>query len=115
MGTITRVDLSFDGGNNYVNAHIKGEVLPKCWTRWSFMHTYKKGEVLLLTSRAMDDAGFIQPTVDQEVFGNGVSKENFGKDKTKGMGVESVYHRNAVETWEVTANGEVKHVQIRTV
>ena len=115
MGTITRVDLSFDGGNNYVNAHIKGEVLPKCWTRWSYMHTYKKGETLLLTSRAMDDAGFIQPTVDQEVFGNGVAKANYGKDKTKGMGVESVYHRNAVETWEVTPNGEVNHVQIRTV
>ena len=115
MGTITRVDLSFDGGNNYVNAHIKGEVLPKCWTRWSYMHKYKKGEVLLLTSRAMDDAGFIQPTVDQEVFGNNVKKEDYGKDKNKGMGVESVYHRNAVETWEVQPNGEVKHVQIRTI
>jgi hypothetical protein len=31
----------------------------------------------------MDDAGFIQPTVDQEVFGNGVSKENFGRIKQK--------------------------------
>jgi sulfane dehydrogenase subunit SoxC len=115
MGTITRVDLSFDGGNNYVEANIKGLVLPKCWTRWSYMHQYKKGQRLLLTSRAMDDAGFVQPTVDQEVFGYGVKKEDFGKDKTKGMGVESVYHRNAIETWEVTANGEVNHVQIRTI
>jgi len=100
MGTITRVDLSFDGGNNYVEANLKGLILPKCWTRWSYMHTYKKGEKLLLTSRAVDDAGFIQPTVDEEV---------------SVMGVESVYHRNAVETWEVTPNGEVNHVQIRTV
>jgi len=30
------------------------------------------------------------------------------------MGVESVYHRNGVETWEVTAKGEVNHVQIRS-
>jgi sulfane dehydrogenase subunit SoxC len=115
MGTIKRVDLSFDGGNNYVEAEIKGLVLPKCWTRWSYMHQYKKGQRLLLTSRAMDDAGFVQPTVDQEVFGYGVKKADFGKDKTKGMGVESVYHRNAIETWEVTANGEVNHVQIRTI
>jgi len=99
MGTITGVDLSFDGGNNYVKANLKGLVLPKSWTRWSYMHTYKKGETLLLTSRAMDDAGYIQPTIDQE---------------TKIMGVESVYHRNAVETWEVTATGEVNHVQIRS-
>ena len=99
MGTITGVDLSFDGGRNYVEANLKGLVLPKSWTRWSYMHTYKKGEVLLLTSRAMDDAGYIQPTIDEEV---------------SIMGVESVYHRNGVETWEVTAEGKVNHVQLRT-
>ncbi len=99
MGTITGVDFSLDGGRNYKEAKLKGLVLPKSWTRWSYMHTYKKGDQLLLTSRAMDDAGYIQPTIDQEV---GV------------MGVESVYHRNAVETWEVTATGEVNHVQIRS-
>lgn len=99
MGTITGVDLSFDGGNNYVEAQIKGIVLPKSWTRWSYIYKYKKGETLLLTSRAMDDAGYIQPTIDEEV---------------SVMGVESVYHRNAVETWEVTADGKVNHVQLRT-
>lgn len=99
MGTITGVDLSFDGGRNYIQAQLKGLVLPKSWTRWSYMHTYKKGEVLLLTSRAMDDAGYIQPTIDQE---------------TGMLGVEGVYHRNGVETWEVTAEGEVNHVQIRS-
>ncbi|MEA2091094.1 MAG: sulfite dehydrogenase [Campylobacterota bacterium] len=120
MGTITNVDISFDGGNNYVEANLKGLVLPKCWTRWSYMYKIPKGfknkdgKQIVLTSRAMDDAGFIQPTVDQEVFGN-INKDNFGKDKNKGMGVESVYHRNAVESWEVSENGEVNHVQIRTV
>ena len=99
MGTITLVDLSFDGGKNYVNAKLKGLVLPKSWTRWSYMHTYRKGQTLLLTSRAMDDAGYIQPTVDEEV---------------SVMGVESVYHRNGVETWEVTATGKVNHVQVRS-
>lgn len=99
MGTITGVDLSFDGGKNYVEAELKGLVLPKSWTRWSYMHTYKKGEVLFLASRSMDDAGYIQPSIDQEV---------------SIMGVESVYHRNAIETWEVTSTGVVNHVQIRT-
>ena len=99
MGTITGVDLSFDGGKNYVETKLKGLVLPKSWTRWSYMHTYKKGDTLLLTSRAMDDAGYIQPTIDQEV---------------SIMGVEAVYHRNGVETWEVNAKGEVNHVQIRS-
>ncbi len=99
MGTITAVDLSFDGGKTYKKAELKGLVLPKCWTRWSYIHKYKKGETLLLTSRAMDDAGYIQPNIDEE---------------TSVMGVESVYHRNAVETWEVTKTGEVNHVQVRS-
>ncbi len=99
MGTITGVDLSFDGGKTYVEAKLKGLVLPKCWTRWSYMYKYEKGKTLLLTSRAMDDAGYIQPTVDEE---------------TGIMGVESVYHRNGVETWEVTPEGKVNHVQIRS-
>jgi len=99
MGTITGVDISFDGGKSYVEAQLKGLILPKSWTRWSYMHTYKKGETLLLTSRAMDDAGYIQPTVDEE---------------TGVLGVEGVYHRNGVETWEVTAEGKVNHVQIRS-
>lgn len=99
MGTITGVDISFDGGKNYVEASLKGLVLPKCWTRWSYVITYKKGEIYQLTSRARDDAGYIQPTIDQE---------------TLVMGVESVYHRNAVETWEVNAKGEVNHVMIRS-
>ena len=121
MGTIKRVDLSFDGGNNYVEANIKGLVLPKCWTRWSYMYKIPKGfkntngKQIILTSRAMDDAGFVQPTIDQETFGYGVAKEDYGKDRNKGVGVESVYHRNAVESWEVNENGEVNHVQIRTV
>jgi sulfane dehydrogenase subunit SoxC len=63
------------------------------------MYKYEKGKKLLLTSRAMDDAGYIQPTIDQE---------------TSVMGVESVYHRNAVETWEVTEEGKVNHVEIRS-
>ncbi len=99
MGTITGVDLSFDGGKNYVEAKLKGLVLPKCWTRWSYMHTYKEGQELLLTSRAMDDAGDIQPTIDQEELV---------------VGVEAVYHRNAVETWKVEKDGKITHVQLRS-
>jgi sulfane dehydrogenase subunit SoxC len=99
QGTIEGVDISFDGGKNWKKASLKGLVLPKAWTRFSYMHKFKKGEKLLLSSRAYDDAGFIQPTIDQEVAV---------------MGVESVYHRNAVATWEVTAEGKVNNVQIRS-
>ena len=97
QGTIEGVDISFDGGKNWQEASLKGLVLPKAWTRFSFMHKYKKGERLLLSSRAYDDAGRIQPTV---------------KHEKSVMGVESVYHRNAIATWEVTAEGKVNNVQV---
>ena len=96
MGTIKGVDITFDGGKNWVKAELKGLVLPKAWTRFSYIYRYE-GKPLLLGSRAYDDAGHIQPTVKQE---------------RAVMGVESVYHRNAIHTWEVTAKGEVNNVQV---
>ena len=97
-GTITNVDLSFDGGQNYVEAQLKGLVLPKSWTRFSYMHKYD-GKPMLLQSRSVDDSGNVQPTVSQE------------KDI---IGVEGVYHRNSIVTWEITDMGEVSNVQVRT-
>ncbi|QOY52079.1 sulfite dehydrogenase [Candidatus Sulfurimonas baltica] len=97
-GTITNVDVSIDGGQNYTEAQLKGLVLPKSWTRFSFMHKYD-GKPLLLQSRSMDDSGNVQPTVSQE------------KDI---IGVEGVYHRNSIVTWEVKADNSVHNVQVRT-
>ncbi len=85
QGTIKGVDISFDGGDNWVKAKLKGLVLPKAWTRFSYIFKWEK-KPLLLSSRAYDDSGNIQPTIDQEV-----SK----------VGVENIYHRNAIVTWEV--------------
>ncbi|DAB39879.1 MAG TPA: sulfite dehydrogenase [Sulfurovum sp. UBA12169] len=96
QGTIEGVDISFDGGKNWIEASLEGLVLPKSWTRFSYMYKYE-GKPLLLSSRARDDAGFIQPSV---------------KVEREVMGVESVYHRNAIATWEVTEKGEVNNVQV---
>ena len=97
-GTIRGVDISFDGGKNFVEANLKGLVLPKAWTRFSYMYKYE-GKPLLLQSRSYDDSDNVQPTVNQE---------------KKVVGVEGVYHRNAIHTWAVNAKGEVSNVQIRS-
>jgi len=97
QGTITNVDISLDGGDNWTEASLKGLVLPKAWCRFSYI-TRWEGKPLLLTSRAMDDSGNIQPTIDQE---------------TAAVGVESIYHRNGMVTWEVNSKGEVNNVHIR--
>jgi len=97
-GLVKGVDISFDGGENWVEAELKGLVLPKAWTRFSYIFKWD-GKPLLLSSRAYDEVGNVQPTIDQEV---------------KKMGVENIYHRNAIVTWEVKANGEVNNVHIRS-
>jgi len=96
-GTIKHVDISFDGGDNWTEASLKGLVLPKSWTRFSYIMKWD-GKPLLLSSRATDDINNVQPTIDQE---------------TSVIGVESVYHRNAIVTWEVNKKGEVNNVHIR--
>ena len=97
-GTIKAVDISLDGGKNYVEANLKGLVLPKSWTRFSYFHKFD-GKPMLLQSRSVDDSGNVQPTVSQE------------KDI---IGVEGVYHRNSIVTWEVKKDGSVHNVQVRT-
>jgi len=96
-GTIKGVDITFDGGKNWVEANLKGLVLPKAWTRFSYIYKWD-GKPIVLGSRAYDDAGFVQPTITEEV---------------SRVGVEGIYHRNAIVTWEVKANGEVHNVQVR--
>jgi len=96
-GTIKHVDISLDGGDNWVEADLKGLVLPKSWTRFSYIIKWK-GKPLLLASRATDDVGHTQPTIDEE---------------TSKVGVESIYHRNAIVTWGITKKGECNNVQIR--
>ena len=96
-GTIKHVDISFDGGDNWVEASLKGLVLPKSWTRFSYVYRWD-GKPIKLASRATDDINNTQPTIDEE---------------TEVFGVESVYHRNAIVTWEITAKGECHNVHIR--
>jgi sulfane dehydrogenase subunit SoxC len=98
QGKVKLVDITFDGGKTWVEASLKGLVLPKSWTRFSYIYKYE-GKPLLLASRAMDEIKNVQPTVNQE---------------KRIMGVEGVYHRNSICTWEVKENGEVHNVQMRS-
>jgi len=95
-GTITTVDVSFDGGKNWVEASLKGLVLEKSWTRFSIMHEYT-GKPMLLSSRASDDAGHVQPSV---------------KNERAAVGIEGVYHRNGIHTWAIDEKGVVTNVQV---
>ena len=63
-GKITRVDVSTDGGVNWVEARLAGDPLPMALTRFYVDHVWD-GKPMLLQSRAVDETGYVQPTKDQ--------------------------------------------------
>ncbi len=95
-GTITHVDVSTDGGKTWKEAEFTSVQLPKAVTRFALKVDWD-GEHMMLQSRATDDTGFTQPTATQ---------------LNEARGKEAVYHRNAIQTWEVKPNGEVHNVHI---
>jgi sulfane dehydrogenase subunit SoxC len=95
-GTIRRVDVSIDGGRNWRTARLDGPSLSKALHRF-YLDVDWDGSELLLQSRAMDDAGFVQPTKDE---------------LRAARGENSIYHNNGIQTWQVKANGTVENVEI---
>lgn len=95
-GKIKHVDVSTDGGVTWKAARLKGMVLDKSLTRFSFDWNWT-GSPALLQSRAVDETGYVQPTLGQL------------RDV---RGVNSIYHKNAIHTWQLFESGEVRNVQI---
>jgi sulfane dehydrogenase subunit SoxC len=88
--------VSVDGGRNWRTAKLQGPVMDKCLTRFSLDWVWD-GKPVLLQSRAVDSTGYVQPNYRQlrEV-----------------RGTRSIYHNNAIQSWKVEANGEVRNVQV---
>ncbi|MGE0565205.1 MAG: sulfite dehydrogenase [Pseudolabrys sp.] len=95
-GTVSRVDISLDGGRNWRAARIDGPVLDKACVRF-YSEFEWNGEPLLLQSRAIDSTGYVQPTKSE---------------LRKIRGVNSIYHNNGIQTWHVKADGEVENVEV---
>ena len=95
-GKVKRVDVSVDGGVNWVEATLQTPVLSKCLTRFTLPWSWD-GQPALLQSRAIDETGFVQP--------------GYGQLRAA-RGSRSIYHNNAIQTWQVAENGDVNNVQI---
>jgi sulfane dehydrogenase subunit SoxC len=95
-GKVKRVDVSVDGGRNWRTAKLQDPVMSKCLTRFRLDWNWDGGPALL-QSRAVDETGHVQPTMQQ---------------LRAVRGTRSIYHNNAVHTWRVMPNGEVWNVQV---
>lgn len=95
-GRIKRVDVSVDGGKNWIEAKLDGLVLPKSLTRFSLPFEWN-GSEHMLQSRAIDETGYVQPTFEQ---------------LRKVRGDWSIYHNNGIQTWLLRPTGKVENVQL---
>jgi sulfane dehydrogenase subunit SoxC len=95
-GKVRQVDVSVDGGRSWRGARLETPVLSKCLTRFSLDWAWD-GRPALIQSRATDETGYVQPTYRQ---------------LRAVRGSRSIYHNNAVQTWQVGENGEVRNVQL---
>ena len=70
--------------------------VPKALTRFNIDWSWNGGAVLL-QSRAIDETGYVQPTLAQLV---------------EARGVNSFYHFNGIQTWDIASDGEVTNVYV---
>jgi sulfane dehydrogenase subunit SoxC len=95
-GKVKRVDVSVDGGRNWRTARLEAPVLSKCLTRFNLDWVWD-GKPAILQSRAIDETGYVQPSYRQ---------------LRAVRGSRSIYHNNAIQSWQVQETGEVKNVQL---
>ena len=95
-GRIARVEVSADGGKSWAEAALDEPVLSKCLTRFRSAWRWDGGPTTLM-SRAIDEAGSVQPTRATYFENNGPSTN---------------YHCNMIQSWHVAGNGDVTNVYV---
>lgn len=95
-GKVDRVDVSVDGGRNWSTARLESPVLDKSLTRFNIDWVWD-GKPVILQSRAIDSTGYVQPP------------SRLLREK---RGTRSIYHNNAIQSWQIDSNGEVRNVQV---
>jgi sulfane dehydrogenase subunit SoxC len=96
-GRITQVDISVDGGSSWAPAILDEPVLSMAHTRFRSLWEWN-GKPTEIRSRAIDETGYIQPTLTQlEVVRGSLSL---------GPGT-GAYHANPITGWRVAADGSV--------
>jgi sulfane dehydrogenase subunit SoxC len=90
-GRISRVDVSVDGGKQWVQAELQPPIHTKAHVRFQYMWRWTGNESVLM-SRAVDDQGYVQPTMTQLRV-------------VRGPGTD--YHFNPIRAWRVARDGSV--------
>jgi sulfane dehydrogenase subunit SoxC len=91
-GKIAKVEVSTDAGKTWHAARLQEPVLDKAHTAFRYLWQWK-GEETEIMSRAIDETGYVQPTMKQLIAARGTD-----------MGG---YHLNPVTAWIIQRDGKV--------
>ena len=91
-GHIKRVDISVDAGKTWAPAVLQEPVLPKAHTRFRRLWNWD-GKPTAIMSRAVDETGYVQPTIEQLTAARGPGA----------LG----YHTNPVAAWHIGTDGQL--------
>ncbi|MCP1757169.1 sulfite dehydrogenase [Bradyrhizobium elkanii] len=94
-GKVKSVEVSLDEGKSWQQAELQEPVLTRALTRFRLPWLWD-GKPAVIQSRAIDETGYVQPTLAELV---------------KVRGLNSFYHNNAIWPWRIDANGEVTNGQ----
>lgn len=90
-GRITGVDVSLDGGEQWLRADLQEPIFSKAHTRFRFMWHWD-GARTEIASRATDETGYVQPTRAQLL---------------EARSARTSYHLNPITAWVVEPDGQV--------
>lgn len=93
-GSISRVEVSADGGRSWADALIESQQSDKAMSRFSIPWEWTGGSAIL-QSRATDSAGNVQP-----------SRSTLLAER----GAVSFYHYHGIQSWGVSGSGEIDNV-----
>lgn len=93
-GAISRVEVSADGGRSWADAQLDGTGQDLALTRFRIPWLWEGGPAVL-QSRATDSTGQVQPTRATVLSAYDATNR---------------YHFNGIQSWSVSAQGEVKNV-----
>jgi sulfane dehydrogenase subunit SoxC len=97
-GRITRVEVSTDGGKTWQQGRLQQPVLSKCSTQFRFPWQWS-GQQAILQSRCSDETDYVQPSRQALILAKGIN---------------SYYHYNAIQSWNVSREGVVSNIHVET-
>jgi len=103
-GSVTKVEVSTDGGRSWKEAKLHAPVLSRAHTRFTFDWAWD-GQEAVIQSRCTDDAREVQPSLAELTKNWGMDLADWKKTPRP-----RAIHFNAIQPWKIARDGSISDV-----